>query len=95
MSGGGWVARRWPAPPADLGAAMTRVLEAESEPDSEAFHAAARACLSSARRSPGRVRASAFDLLVADALLTYACASALDAEDPEGAWLSLFAVGRT
>jgi hypothetical protein len=29
------------------------------------------------------VRESAFDLLTADALLTYACEAALEAEDPE------------
>lgn len=35
-------------------------------------------------RTPGRVRESAFDLLAADALLTYACEAALESPDPEG-----------
>ena len=39
--------------------------------------------LGQARLSPGRVRNSAFQLLTADALLTYACELALDTEDPD------------
>ena len=36
-----------------------------------------------ARLSPGPVRNSAFQLLTADALITYACELALDGEDPD------------
>lgn len=32
---------------------------------------------------PGRVRSSAFDLLAADALVTYACEAALASGDPD------------
>jgi hypothetical protein len=41
--------------------------------------------LDAARARPGRVRASAFPLLEADALITYACEAALETDDPEGA----------
>jgi len=41
--------------------------------------------LRSARSRLGRVRESAFRLLEADALITYACEAALDAEDPQDA----------
>jgi hypothetical protein len=41
--------------------------------------------LEAALARPGRVRESAFRLLEADALLTYACEAALEAEDPAGA----------
>jgi hypothetical protein len=34
------------------------------------------------RARPGRARASAFELLGADALITHACEAALDEEDP-------------
>jgi len=43
----------------------------------------ARDALEQARLSPGRVRNSAFQLLTADALITYACELALDGEDPD------------
>lgn len=41
--------------------------------------------LADALERPGRVRESAFRLLEADALLTYACEAALEADDPERA----------
>jgi hypothetical protein len=41
--------------------------------------------LDRARANPGRVRASAFELLGADALLTYACEAATESDDPTGA----------
>jgi len=43
------------------------------------------------RVRPGRVRGSAFELLGADALLTYACEAALELEDPRGRFESLLA----
>jgi hypothetical protein len=52
---------------------------------------AARTSLDRARARPGRVRESAFTLLEADALLTYACEAALDAENPEAAILDILA----
>jgi hypothetical protein len=45
----------------------------------------AKRALHAAASRPGRVRRSAFDLLAADALLTYACEAALEAADPEQA----------
>jgi hypothetical protein len=50
-----------------------------------ALSAEARARLAEARGHLGRVRASAFRLLEADALITYACEAAIETEDPEGA----------
>jgi hypothetical protein len=47
----------------------------------ELLSAAAVHRLSEALRRPGRVRESAFDLLAADALITYACEAALDVEE--------------
>lgn len=38
--------------------------------------------LDASRAAPGRVRSSAFHLLAADALITYACEAALEMEDP-------------
>jgi hypothetical protein len=38
--------------------------------------------LHASRAVPGRVRASAFHLLAADALLTYACEAAMEEADP-------------
>jgi len=56
-----------------------------------ALAAAGRVRLNEAIARPGRVRESAFTLLEADALLTYACEAALDAEDSEGAILDVLA----
>lgn len=41
--------------------------------------------LNRARAATGRVRQSALDLLVADALFTYACEAALELPDPDAA----------
>lgn len=45
----------------------------------------ATAALESALSLPGQQREGAFDLLAADALFTYACEAALEAEDVEAA----------
>ncbi len=55
--------------------------------------ASARAHLDQARARPGRVRESAFDLLTADALVTYAAEAALESDDPESALRGLLAIG--
>ena len=55
----------------------------------ERLVSAARLCLDEARARPGRVRASAFSLLLADGLLTYACEAALDEADPDAALLTM------
>ena len=59
----------------------------------EALLAAAGSALASAARQPGRVREAAFELLVADALVTYACEAALESEAPERALASVLAIG--
>ena len=45
--------------------------------------------LDASRAAPGRVRGSAFHLLAADALLTYACEAALAAGDPRVALVEI------
>lgn len=55
--------------------------------------AAGAAALDRALENPGRVRSSAFELLTADALITYACEAALETDDPEGAIESLVGQG--
>lgn len=83
---------RRPLPPADL-AVRLRLRETGA-----ALHVAlteeARARLAEARARPGRVRESAFRLLEADALLTYACEAALDTEDPKAVLRGILASTR-
>ena len=89
-----WLDSRTPAPPAELRAAVEAGLDVgadaggaarsapPSSPPVELLTGAAVARLTAALERPGRVRESAFDLLAADALATYACEAALDADDP-------------
>ncbi|MGD8321230.1 MAG: hypothetical protein PVJ02_12260 [Gemmatimonadota bacterium] len=78
----GWISRRSPDPPE----ALARWLDdLPLDPEASRTHALASAALGQldhARSAPGRVRESAFHLLAADALLTYACESAMDDPDP-------------
>ena len=78
-----WIAARRPAAPMDLG----RWLHAETESGSmtERITLLARTALDEARAQPGRIRESAFQLLAADALVTYACEAALEERDPPAA----------
>lgn len=79
-----FLATREPAPPE----ALARWLDGTALDAAEPLDALARAglqALDAARAEPGRVRSSAFHLLAADALLTYACEAALEAEDPASA----------
>lgn len=78
-----FLASRRPPPPADLFASL-RVRESRRSLD-EALTAAGLVGLEEAQAGLGRVRESAFRLLEADALLTYACEAALESEDPEAA----------
>ena len=78
-----WLAGRTPEPPSDLAAALRP--GRDSGPHTDALADAAQARLADARARPGRVRESAFRLLEADALLTYACEAALESEDPQAA----------
>jgi len=79
----GWLETRNPTPPADLrdrlgsdpglkGVALVDHLVAE-----------AVVAMDRARAGTGRVRESALQLLVADALFTYACEAALELPDPD------------
>jgi hypothetical protein len=86
-----WLAGRRPVPPAELVARVgtddaASSPEADGDRGSEAVMSRlvdrALAALDEARGAPGRVRESAYDLLVADALLTYACEAALETSDP-------------
>lgn len=61
----------------------------------ESLLGAAGSALASAASRPGRVREAAFDLLVADALVTYACEAALESEAPERALASVLSIGET
>jgi len=56
--------------------------EAPELPLWEALMRSGLASLDHARAVPGRVRESAYHLLRADALLTYACQAALEERDP-------------
>lgn len=79
---------RTPSPPAPL----ARWLGASALPSGDVSGALLEAgltALDACRAAPGRVRSSAFHLLGADALLTYACEAALEAEDPRAALRSM------
>lgn len=82
-----WLASREPSPPGGLRSSLSALtLDDDAADDGsglpDVLAAAARQRLEEALATPGRVRASAFRLLEADALLTYACEAALEAEDP-------------
>jgi hypothetical protein len=78
-----WIDARRAAAPMDLG----RWLHADAESGSmtERITLLARTALDEACSRPGRVRESAFQLLAADALVTYACEAALEEADPPAA----------
>jgi hypothetical protein len=80
-----WQGRR-PVPPPDLAAALASDLAGSM---SEGLTREAQGRLDQARARPGRTRESAFRLLEADALLTYACEAALESERPEAALLGI------
>lgn len=87
-----WLAERRPAPPEQLATAVQQALareDVESGTGLETLVSAARTCLEEALTCPGRVRASAFSLLLADGLLTYACEAALDQADPDAVLLAM------
>lgn len=84
-----WLAER--RPPSSLPLARwTRRAPSETDtPPVRTLVSLGREALDAALARPGRVRASAFELLGADALITYACEAALEADDPEAslAWV--------
>jgi hypothetical protein len=85
-----WMAARRPAPPFDLAEALAFY----GEPSADALSSEAQSRLAAARARTGRVRESAFRLLEADALLTYACEAALERDDPEAALRRILAAIR-
>ena len=91
-----WVDARTPPAPDDL---LQRIRERTSEPGPSrgatpvtVLLEQGRRALRRARRSTGRDRTSAFELLVADALITYSCEAALQSADPESELLRLLTV---
>jgi hypothetical protein len=76
-----WLSSRRPAPPTALAVWLGRH-EPQGLPTPGLLAAAGLEALARVKARPGRVRESAFELLGADALLTYACEAALDLEDP-------------
>lgn len=78
-----WLSERRPRPPSDLAAAL-RPRETEGAPEA-VLAEVARGRLELARSRPGRVRETAFRLLEADALFSYACEAALETGDPDRA----------
>jgi hypothetical protein len=85
---GAWLAERSPPPPPDLANALEPAPDG-STPEASLIEAGL-ARLNEAIERPGRVRESAFRLLEADALLTYACEAALEADDPQAALRRIF-----
>ena len=80
MDLGSFLSSRRPPPPAALGARLAaggRDGEAGPALASQALEELARS-----RASTGKVRESAWHLLAADALVTYACEAALEGSDP-------------
>lgn len=61
---------------------------------SDAFVSSVRGALARALSQPGRVRDAAFDLLVVDAWVTYACEAALEGDDPDAVLDGLISIGR-
>lgn len=86
-----WLDGRRPAPPIELGRAVSAALGSSDRrgPIAAALAEAGRARLAVALARPGRVRESAFELLAADALITYACEAVLASDDPERWLLSI------
>ncbi len=79
-----WLAGRRPTPPMDLGPWLPR--DAGGTDRLRALRDAGLTALDRALALPGRQRDAAFHLLAADALITYACEAALEAEDPVPLW---------
>ena len=76
-----WIRTRSPAPPMELGPWVDGA--DRGPPSVDDLTRVGLRALDQARARPGRVRDSAFRLLAADALITYACEAALEEEDPD------------
>lgn len=81
MDARAFLSTRTPAPPEALGKWLAGV-PLDENPPFEGLEREALAALDRARRVPGRIRESAFHLLAADALLTYACEAVMESDDP-------------
>ena len=91
-----WLEARRPRPPDELAGTLCDSLGVVSDvggPRVGALSEAGRAHLEEARSHLGRVRESAFHLLAADALITYACEAALESDDPQASLLRIIDVG--
>lgn len=75
-----WLSDRRPTPPRSLKPALRMTRDGASIIEALTLEGCDRMRQASARL--GAVRDSAFHLLAADALVTYACEAALEAEDP-------------
>ena len=87
-----WLDDRRPAPPAELERELSAALATAQRPDHrivDTLTDAACERLARARSRAGRVRESAFDLLAADALFSYASEAALESDDREGLLLRI------
>ena len=78
-----WLSGRLPPAPEAM-SSWLRQGEVEATPLVQALLSRGRRSLSEAVRNPGRNRDSAFHLLTADALLTYACEAAATETDEVG-----------
>lgn len=90
-----WLGGRRPPPPGDLEEDLrARIghVGAGGEPTEELLGAACEA-LREALAQPGRVRGAAFDLLAADALVTYGAEAALERATPDAALDRLVSIG--
>lgn len=74
-----WLAARRPPAPPPLSSWLLREGRGREASAADLMEAGVQAL---ERARPGRTRASAFELLGADALITHACEAALDEEDP-------------
>lgn len=90
-----WLNGRRPRPPEDLRARVRAEVIGLGEPEDAqtGLITAGCAALGRALAQPGRVRAAAFDLLAADALVTYACEAALECDDPDAELDRLVSIG--
>lgn len=78
-----WLAERRPPSSVPLARWTSRAPSDADLPPVRALTSLGREALDAALARPGRVRESAFELLGADALITYACEAALEGDDPE------------
>lgn len=78
-----WLAERRPSPSVPLARWTARAPSDPDMPPVRSLTMLGREALETALARPGRVRESAFELLGADALITYACEAALEADDPD------------